>query len=482
MKSRLLGAVSACFFTLVTITAHRNAVTRSMSLIIVGLLVLLLPNGASADDENKKSFSLPAPALDSEFRHPSAEQVELGRMLFFDKELSGNRNISCATCHSPILATVDHLSINIGTGGQGLGPLRNAGNYPPTPHDPQSRGSRNMTPLFNLGHEQFQKLFWDGRVQVDDSLPQGFATPAGSDLPFGFEFALDALSIFAETDLQEMTGQPGTNELADASLNHPQIGVWNGLVLRLGAIPEYVDLFTQAFPEVAGNPANITIVHIGTAIGAFQAAAFRADNSAFDRFLRGQRDAMSKAARRGMRMFYGSAGCSSCHAGVFQTDHDFHAIGMPQVGPGFGDGIGGHEDFGREGFTGNLPDRYRFRTPSLRNVVLTAPWGHNGFFNTLEGVIRHHMDPLNSLQNADPTQIVLPPRPDLDALDLIAFNDPYVTAAIGDAIEIDLPDLSDEDISDLIAFLEALTDFSAEDGRKTVPTRVPSGLPLAETK
>lgn len=108
-----------------------------------------------------------------------------------------------------------------------------------------------MTPLFNLGHEQFRKLFWDGRVQVDPSLPQGFATPAGADLPFGFEFALDALSIFAETDLQEMTGQPGTNELADASLIHPQIGVWDGLVLRLAAIPEYVDLFTAAFPEGA---------------------------------------------------------------------------------------------------------------------------------------------------------------------------------------------------------------------------------------
>ncbi len=61
-----------------------------------------------------------------------------------------------------------------------------------------------MTPLWNLGHEQFEKLFWDGRIQVDPSFPQGFATPAGGDLPFGFEFALDALSIFAETDLQEI--------------------------------------------------------------------------------------------------------------------------------------------------------------------------------------------------------------------------------------------------------------------------------------
>jgi cytochrome c peroxidase len=427
--------------------------------------------------------ALPAPADDSEFRHPSVGQVELGRMLFFDKELSGNRNISCATCHSPVLATVDHLSINIGTGGQGLGPLRNAGDSPPSLHDPQSRGSRNMTPLFNLGHEQFEKLFWDGRVQTDDSFPQGFATPAGSDLPFGFEFPLDALSIFAETDLQEMTGQPGTNELADASLIHPQTGLWAALVERLRAIPEYVDLFTAAFPEVADDPANMTIVQVGTAIGAFQADAFRADNSAFDRFLRGDHHAMSVKAKRGMRLFYNNeVGCSGCHAGVFQTDHDFHAIGMPQIGPGFGDGFEGREDFGREDFTGDPADRYRFRTPSLRNVVLTGPWGHGGFFNTLEAVIRHHLDPVASLNDADPTQIVLPPRPDLDALDLLAFNDPAVTVAIENAIEIDPPTLSDVKIANLIAFMEALTDFSAEDGRKTVPTRVPSGLPLAEIK
>lgn len=127
---------------------HSNSITSSMSLIILSLLVLLLPNGVFADnesslyipDDKRKSHALPAPALDSEFRHPSAEQVELGRMLFFDKELSGNRNISCATCHSPVLATVDHLSINIGTGGQGLGPLRDAGNFPPTPHDPPVEG------------------------------------------------------------------------------------------------------------------------------------------------------------------------------------------------------------------------------------------------------------------------------------------------------------------------------------------------------
>lgn len=451
-------------------------------LILATYLVAAAPS--FADDHSHRQNQLPAPAKDSDFQQASDEVVELGRMLFFDKELSGNRNISCATCHSPLIATVDGLSINIGTGGQGLSVLRDAGHFPPTPFDPQGRGARNMTPLFNLGHKQFEKLFWDGRIQVDQTIPQGFATPAGSDLPFGFNNALSALSIFAQTDLQEMTGEPGTNELADASLVHPQIGVWNGLMARLRAISEYVALFTAAFPEVDGDSNNMTIVHVGNAIGAFQAVAFRSDNSPFDRFLRGDRGAMSSSARRGAQLFYGRAQCSSCHSGVFQTDHDFHAIGMPQIGPGFGDGPSGHEDFGREGFTGDPNDRYRFRTPSLRNVVLTGPWGHDGAYNSLEAVVRHHLNATESLRSYDPSQRVLPPRPDLDALDLIAFNDPIVESAIADAIEIKPPKrrLSERHIADLLDFLHALTDPSSSDLRKTVPTRVPSGLPLAESQ
>jgi len=424
---------------------------------------------------------LPAPALDEDFQHPPAAEVELGRVLFFDKELSGNRNISCATCHSPLIATVDGLSINIGTGGRGLSVLRDAGEYPPTNFDPQFRGSRNMTPLFNLGHRQFVKLFWDGRIQTDPNDPDNILTPAGSDLPDGFANPLAALSIFAETDRQEMRGEFQTNELAKgAEKVHPQVGVWDGLVERLKAIPEYVDLFTAAFPQVAGNPANMTIVQVGTAIGAYQAVNFRTDNSPFDRYLRGDNDAMGKEAKRGMNLFYGSAGCSECHSGVFQTDHDFHAIGVPQIGPGFGDGPAGHEDYGREGFTGNPQDRYRFRTPSLRNVALTGPWGHDGAFNSLRAIVEHHLDPLTSLENYDPSQIVLPPRPDLDALDLLALNDPAVTAAIAAAIEIEPQELAEEDIDDLMDFLNALTDPRAGDLRLGVPTRVPSGLPLAE--
>ncbi len=444
--------------------------------VLTASCALALPEVALAD------APLPLPARNADFEQHPAELVELGRLLFFDKEQSGNRDLSCATCHSPLIATGDGLSTNIGTGGHGLSVSRDAGSYPPGLRDPVSRGQRNMTPLFNLGHAQFDRLFWDGRLQVDPSIPQGFLTPAGRNLPFGFPSALAALSVFAQTERQEMLGEPGSNELADASLVHPEVGVWEALVRRLGAIPKYVELFTAAFPEVSGDGARITIVQVGTALAAFQAIAFRSDNSPFDRYLRGDRNAMGAAAVRGMHLFYGRAGCAGCHSGVFQTDLDFYAIGVPQIGPGMGDGPSGREDFGRERVTRDPDDRYRFRTPSLRNVVLTGPWGHDGAFNSLEAIVRHHLNPQASLARYDPSQIVMPPRPDLDALDLVAYRDRAVVAAIAAAIEITPPQpaLMEREVLDLLDFLQALTDPAATDLRRWVPKRVPSGLPLAD--
>jgi cytochrome c peroxidase len=254
------------------------------------------------------------------------------------------------------------------------------------------------------------------------------------------------------------------------------------LVRRLGAIPEYVERFTAAFPEVGGDGARITIVQVGTALAAFQSVAFRSDNSPFDRYLRGDRAAMGVAEIRGMQLFYGRAGCSSCHSGVFQTDLGFRAIGVPQIGPGMGDGPSGREDFGRERVTRDPNDRYRFRTPSLRNVALTGPWGHDGAFNSLETIVRHHLNPWRSLASYDPAQILMPPRPDLDALDLVAHGDAAVVAAIAAAIEIAPPHpaLLEREVLDLLDFLHALTDPSAGDLRRSVPKRVPSGLPLAD--
>ena len=238
-----------------------------------------------------------------------------------------------------------------------------------------------------------------------------------------------------------------------------------------------------AYPEIQ-SVADITYVHAANAIAAFEATAWRFDDSPFDRHLRGDRRAMSPSARRGMRVFHGEAKCARCHSGRFQTDQSFHAIAMPQIGPGKGDNLDGYadgrDDFGRERVTGRTRDRFKFRTPTLRNVALTAPYGHTGAYNTLEAVVRHHLDPVGSLHNYDQQQAVLPSRTDLDAEDFVVMNDDMRRIAIADANELDPVTLSDEQFRDLIEFLHALTDRDALDLRSDTPPGVPSGLPLAE--
>lgn len=152
---------------------------------------------------------------------------------------------------------------------------------------------------------------------------------------------------------------------------------------------------------------------------------------------------------------------------------------MPQTGAGKGDGAG-YEDFGHERVTGNARDRYKFRVPSLRNVAQTAPYGHSGAYDTLEAVVRHHLDPVASLYNYDASQLRMPSRPDLDARDLEAMNDAAVLAAIGQANELSPVNLSEREIAFLLDFLHALTDPAMLDMRGNVPRSLPSGLPLGD--
>jgi cytochrome c peroxidase len=258
------------------------------------------------------------------------------------------------------------------------------------------------------------------------------------------------------------------------------VEVWRLIAERLNAIDEYVDLFRDAYPGDVQAAGDITYAHAANAIAAFEAVAWRADDSPFDRYLRGAKQAMSKSARRGMRLFYGKAGCADCHSGLFQTDQEFHAIAMPQIGPGKGDGASGHEDFGREQVTLDPVDRYRFRTPPLRNVALTAPYGHDGAYDTLEAVVRHHLDPVAALEAYDTSQARLPSDPALDPIDFLVHENSAVRDQIANANELAPQDLSDEQVADLIEFLQALTDPASLDLRRDVPDAVPSGLPLAE--
>ncbi|MDT8436114.1 MAG: cytochrome c peroxidase, partial [Gemmatimonadota bacterium] len=383
----------------------------------VGLLV--------AEDRLPHPLDRPEPVEDADYYEdgdPPDARVELGRMLFFDRVLSGNRNISCADCHPPALATSDGLPLGFGEGASGLGPQRRPGATIGTAVT--GRVPRNSPALFNLGAREFERLFWDGRVETDPNgyYQAGFVTPARWKLPTGLDNVLAAQAMFPVASLVEMTGHRGENPIADAvwlnNVSGPG-GVWEQLGERLREIPEYVEMFRAAFPDRVQSADDVTYVLAANAIATFEAKEFRSDGSPFDRYLRGDEDALDDEARRGMELFYGKAGCASCHAGKFQTDHEFHAIAMPQLGPGKGDGrdpgfwraSGLHafvEDFGRAHFTMRPEDEFRFRTPSLRNVELTAPYGHSGAFATLEAVVRHHLDPVASLESYDVDQDYFP--------------------------------------------------------------------------
>ena len=422
---------------------------------------------------------LPLPVADDDFHAaglPTAPKVELGRQLFFDKILSGNFNISCATCHHPFGGTSDGLALPVGEGARGTGMVRDTG----TGADAiAARVPRNSPALFNLGAAEFSTLFHDGRLSLDRNEPGGFMSPAGADLPMGLDSVLAAQAMFPVTSGTEMAGQSGENAVADAAANGNLPEVWELLAARLQLIDGYVEQFVATFDDVS-DASDITFVHAANAIAAFEADAWRADNSAFDRYLRGERGAMSRLQQRGMRLFYGKAGCATCHSGPFQTDHSFRAIAMPQVGPGKGDGSSGIEDFGRERVTGQPMDRYRFRVPSLRNVSLTAPYGHSGAYDSLEAVVRHHFDPEHALHAYDSSQIRMPSRPDLDARDHYAVLDPAIRASLAAANDVSPVKLREHDVRALIEFLHALTDPAMLDLRGDIPSAVPSGLPIAD--
>ncbi|MDX2505527.1 MAG: cytochrome c peroxidase [Gammaproteobacteria bacterium] len=435
---------------------------------------------------------LPSPAYD--FRVPNQAKIELGRNLMFDKILSGNKNISCGTCHHSLTDTGDGLSLPVGEGGVGLGVTRNVG----TGLDQiVERVPRNAPPVFNLGDNSFHTMFHDGRVTTIDAadFPSGCKTPAGHDFPDNLENVLACQAMFPVTSGTEMAGQKGENSIANAAaagnLAGPN-GVWDQLAKRLQGIPAYVDMFIAAFDDIS-SARDITFGHAANAIAAFEGTNWRADNSPFDQYIRGDKGALSQNAQKGMKLFYLGDGkgnsCASCHSGLFQTDQEYHAIALPQIGSGRGsdspDQTGGHEDFGREQVTGDPADTMKFRTPTLRNVALTAPYGHCGSYNSLRAIVEHHVDPEASL-NAyadnynNERQAVLPTHPVLDAENYIVMDDPDRVDYIAHYNELQPMSYSSSDIDRIIDFLNALTDPASIDLRRdqNVVTGVPSGLPV----
>ena len=460
---------------------------KNSNISIINILAFTLLSSTAIAESNK----IHIPVASHDFRTPSAAKVELGRNLMFDKILSGNMNISCGSCHHSLAGTGDGLSLPVGEGGVGLGVTRNVGSGSDLVVE---RVPRNAPPVFNLGDKSFHTFFHDGRVTTvgGEGFPSGCKTPAGQSLPEGLDNVLACQAMFPVTSGTEMAGQAGENSIADAAAAGNLSGaggVWEQLAQRLQAIPTYVDMFIAAFPNKVFSAADITYAHAANAISAFEGEKWRADNSPFDQYVRGDKGALSKNARSGMALFYkgngNSKSCASCHSGLYQTDQEFHAIAMPQIGTGRGSNSpgksGGHEDFGRQQVTGNLDDTLKFRTPTLRNVALTAPYGHGGAYNTLRAVVDHHIDTVAAIYSYnDNRQAVLPTHPNLDAENYVAMDDPERVDYIATHNELAPMDYSSEDVDRIMDFLNALTDTRSLDLRsdQNVVSGVPSGLPL----
>ncbi|MFM7522335.1 MAG: cytochrome-c peroxidase [Planctomycetota bacterium] len=264
-------------------------------------------------------------------------KIELGRQLYFDPRLSADATVSCASCHNPAEGYSAHTKTGVGIRGQ--------------------QGGRNSPVSFN--RILSGKQFWDGRV---DSLEAQAVGPIANPIEMGF-----------------------THE---------------GVVKRLGEIPVYKRQFEKIFGEV-------TIARVGQAIAAFERALVTApspydhgeqlrpfaalddDDIAEDpdlakRFAAAKEAAaatpMSASARRGREIFFTEKGnCTACHVGANLADEKYHNIGIGMDKP--------EPDLGRFAVSKDDKDRGAFKTPTVRNVALSAPYMHDGSLATLEEVV-----------------------------------------------------------------------------------------------
>jgi cytochrome c peroxidase len=447
---------------------HCKSGQHPLHLALVLLLGLAPPAFAFERD------SLPPPLTPEDFLPADPAKAAIGRLLFYDKILSGNQNISCGTCHHHDFGSADGLSLGIGEGGVGVGPERTAGEGAARI---RKRVPRNAPGLWNLGHRSVRALFHDGRVSVSDLYGNGFNTPAEEWLPQGLDNVLAAQALFPLAAQFEMAGNPGENEVAGAVHDRIDKG-WPIIARRVRAIPEYAEMFIAAFDDVT-RAEDITIVHIANAIAAFEIAEFTNFDSPFDAYLAGDETALDPAQKRGMELFYGKAGCSSCHSGPLLTDHGFHAVGLPAFGPGR---TRAHDpmprDVGRMAESDRREDAYRFRTPALRNVGLTAPYGHNGAWPSLREMVVQMLDPQAARAAWSPEKARLPEAPWLATTDFIILQDRREMARQQAAIELAPKRLTDAEIDDIVAFLHALTGRTAKARPLGRPERVPSGLPV----
>jgi cytochrome c peroxidase len=329
----------------------------------------------------------------------STDKVALGKLLFWDPILSGNNDVACATCHHPSFGYSENRDTSIGVNGMGLGNDRRFAVQNSIPHV-----KRNSPTILNIafsgldqsGHYDPMEapMFWDMRVR-----------------------GLEAQALEPIKSFEEMRGHA-----------YPEDKALSTVVARLKAITEYQALFSKAF----GTKDAVNESNLGKALATFQRSLV-ANHSPFDRYMRGDENAMTATQLRGMRRFQ-RVGCANCHNGPMFSDYKAHVLSVP-------DNIKLPES------DRGIENTYAFRTASLRNLAYTAPYMHNGVFETLEDVVEFY-DDVERGRSQNPNV----GRRQLDPL---------------------LRRLDVEGRRELVQFLNALSDDSFD---KSVPEHVPSGL------
>jgi cytochrome c peroxidase len=383
------------------------------------------PSGPDPEESSLLSLALAEGLLPMPLEPPRPEEnpyfqpkIELGHLLFFDPILSGPRDLACSTCHLPRFAFADARQFPSGAGASGLGPDRTI----PAP-PPLRAMERNSPPTLNMG------LF--GR---NDPVPSTNGMMFWSGTAFGIE---------------DQTLNPISADKELRGLTYSKVVAIDSVLVRLRGIPEYLDLFATAFPEITsvhGMDPNrlINSNTLRRALAAYVRELIT-PNAPIDDFLKGDETALSLNQKAGLELFIGKAGCVDCHTGPLFSDFKRHVIGAKQEGMGRdttpGDDLGWGE-------VGGVP--YAFRTAQLRQVELTSPYFHAGTAATLEEVLL-----FKNRGESDHAKVSQ------------AMLDPLVKPL----------NLTDEEIQLLIRFMEALTD------RTSVllplfqpPARVPSGL------
>jgi cytochrome c peroxidase len=402
---------------------------------------------------------------------PDPALVDLGRSLFFDKILSGNRDVACASCHDPRTGTDDGRSLSVGTGAFGGGSTKSLGpGRSPTP--------RNAPALFSVGLGAFY-LFWDGRVTDANGTGGRFTTPAGVALPSGVANMVAAQAMIPVTNRTEMRGNAGdrdvfgnANELAVPS-DSAFAAIWKATMARVLSVSAYVQKFNAAYPGIATG--QLGFEHAANAIAAFEIASFSKTGSPFDRYLANDDAALTPDAKRGALLFFGRAGCASCHNGPLLGGQSFANTGVPQIGPGVAPSA--PLDAGRGDVASGGPPqtgRFTFRISPLRNVELSAPYMHDGVYPTLEAVVAHYNNVDSALKSFDVTQLDASLRPSY-------HGDAATITAVEKTLDFRLQRslaLSADDQRQLAAFLKSLTDPAARNLGGLVPSSVPSGLPV----